>query len=474
MFSRIVLTLLLLLSPIAAGAQGVSNSIGGNQGISGNITSQGLSFGGASSPFPVLDGQAPTIYADFTSEGLTNKYFVSGVQQANFAAWMTAMGGTFARTGNATLFKSGVINTAATGVPRFPTDLAGNPLGIRLTASQQNIMLHSEFDAASWTAVAATSFTPATVPGPNGNATSAAGYVPSGTNANHGIFLSATTTYATNTYTWSIFAKNNGYNFLVMDPSNIGPGGTLWSVCDLTTGATTKGSTATASGSVQLANGWWYCWFTGPKTAGASATIYGALPTNSFAAFVGDTVSGIQMFGASAVLGSFPPDYIPTTTVAVTQNADDLHTTVAWYTADAAQNTLFVDATVDNPGNAAPGLAAIWDQGVSQNIEDIRGAASGTNILVTSGNVTQWTAVSGAAVVQGVRIKNALALAPSNFALARNGAIFGSQASGILPVAPTRFAVGNNSGGSSSVGNFRQVAVFPIRGSNAGIQALTQ
>lgn len=458
--SAIFLALLWLLSPTAALTPGQQSVL--------------FSGGGANAWIPQLNGVQPVAYADFTTQGTTNHFLVNGAQQVSFATWMTAMGGTFARAGNATYFLKGVLTTAGTNVPRFPTDVSGNPLGIRITAAQQNIVIHSAFDAGFWTAQNVT-LTPASVPGPDGNATSAASLIPNTSSGAHNTFLTGFTTYATNTYTIAVFAQNRGYNFLVMDPINVGFAGTTSATYDLTTGAATKQAGVTAAGAIQLANGWWQCWITLPMTTGVRANTYGALPTSTYANYTGDGVSGINLFGVTSVLGTFPPDYVPTTTVAVTQPADDLHTTVtAWFPAGAAQNTVFVDAVIDNPGNASPANAAIWDNGVNQNVEDVRTASTGTNGLVTSGNVIQWTSISGPAALQGVRYKNALALAPSNFAIARNGAIFASQASGILPVGPTRFALGNSSAGVSAVGNFRQFGFWGIRGSNSGIQALTQ
>lgn len=457
-FSAIFLALLWLLSPTAALTPGQQAVL--------------FSGGGANAWIPQLNGVQPLAYADFTSQGTTNHFLVNGAQQASFAAWMTAMGGTFARAGNATYFLKGVLATAGTNVPRFPTDIAGNPLGIRITAAQQNLAIHSAFDS-GWTSGTGT-LNIATIPGPDGNATSASSYVPAN-NAATNRNITQVQSYAANTYTYAIFCQNRGYNFCYLDPTNTGSAGTQFAIYNLTTGNVDNKGSAAVAGTTQLANGWWYCWMTITITGSVHADTIGALPTSTYSIFTGDGVSGIGLFGFSIVLGSFPPDYVPTTTVAVTQALDDLHTTTtAWFPAGAAQNTVFVDAVIDNPGNAAPANAAIWDNGVNQNIEDVRTASTGTNGLVTSGNVIQWTSISGAAALQGVRYKNALALAPSNFAIARNGAIFASQASGILPVSPTRMAIGNSSAGVSAVGNFRQFGFWGIRGSNAGIQALTQ
>jgi hypothetical protein len=270
---------------------------------------------------PSIAGTPATLSADFTTEGATNHYWANGQQYAGFSAWLAALGGTYTRASSATYTQSGVLQTATSNTARFPTDINGTPIGIAITGGAgTNIILHSAVDA-SWTGQIGT-LTPAAVTGPDGT-TSAATFVPgTGTN-NHGAFLTAGTTYTAAVYTVSIFAKNNGYNFLLMDPVNGGSGGAGYATFDLTTGTSvTTGASAVAAGMVQLASGWWYCWFTFTFTSGTKNNIFGALPTSTYATYAGNGTSGISIFGAQAVLGTTPFDYIPTTTATATQAQD--------------------------------------------------------------------------------------------------------------------------------------------------------
>lgn len=299
----IFLALLWLLQPTAALTPGQQAVI--------------LSGPSALAWLPTINGAQPTYYADF---GSASHYWFSGAQYTSPAAWLTAVTSTFTRATNATYFAGGVIKTAAPNVIRFPTDMNGNGLGIRLTRAQQNLMLHSAFDS-GWTAGTGT-LNVANIPGPDGNATSASTYIPGVGNTNHNV--TQVLSYAASTYTWSVFCKNLGYNFCYLDAANAGSAGTGWAVFDLTTGAVaSKGSAATA-GTVQLANGWWYCWVTSAITGSSHANDVGALPTSTYGIFAGNGTSAIGVFGASINLGTFPPDYIPTTTVAVSQAVDIL------------------------------------------------------------------------------------------------------------------------------------------------------
>jgi hypothetical protein len=120
---------------------------------------------------PVANNSPPTIYADLTTEGTSNHYWYGRQSYVGFASWLTALGGTFSRASTATYLQSGVVQTAAANVPRFPTDIYGNPLGIRLTGSATNLAIHSQtFENAAWVKTGSsisTGFSPA----PDGTAT---------------------------------------------------------------------------------------------------------------------------------------------------------------------------------------------------------------------------------------------------------------------------------------------------------------
>ena len=116
----------------------------------GRLGSQG-SGGGLPFWLPLAAGLPPTFFADFTTEGTTNRYWYNGLPAANFAAWNTAIGGTYTRGSSATYLSSGVLQTATSGNPRFPKDASGVPVGLRLTGAQTELALwNRDLTNAAW------------------------------------------------------------------------------------------------------------------------------------------------------------------------------------------------------------------------------------------------------------------------------------------------------------------------------------
>lgn len=113
---------------------------------------------GGSGGLPIINGLSPAWSADFTTEGTTNQYFLAGVKSASAAAWLTAMSGTITRATSATYTQGGVVKTAGTATLRFPTDAGGLPLGMRVTmAAQTELCLwNRDLTNAVWTATTAT------------------------------------------------------------------------------------------------------------------------------------------------------------------------------------------------------------------------------------------------------------------------------------------------------------------------------
>ena len=426
---------------------------------------------------PVINTNVqPAIYADFTTEGTTNRYWASGAAQAGFAAWATAIGCTPARASAATFHQGGVVKTALANVMRFPSDVSGVPLGIRTTGSTSNTYLHSEFDSASFFTLqgAGDTLTPNAVLAPDATTTTGAAFVPAAASAQHNFFLTSLVNQVLGQpYTMFVFCQPNGFTNFQLDPDNNG-GGTVQFSCVGAGTATPVGGSVTGSGILAMAGGWYLCWttFTQTNATGNRAPMIYCTGNAASRVFLGNATSGYNFWGCQISNLAFLPDYVKTTTVTATQAADDLHSTVAWYNAPAG--TLFGDSVFLNPGNAAPAFSAIWDSGVSQNIFDIRAAAVGTLGLVQSGGAAQWTALSGPAVVAGVRTKAAMGLIAGSFSYSKNnGTPFLTQASGIMPVAPTRLAIGNNSSGVAAFANHRTMGYWPARATDPELLRIT-
>ena len=167
--------------------------------LSSNVAVPCATGGGGSFP-PNISGTQATIAADFAGQ----QYWASAASQASFAAWLTAIGGTYTRASSATYLQGGVVQTATANTPRFPTDLGGTPQGIRLTGAATNLLLQSNSftTAPTWSSGGGTAAQNAT--GPDGKLHPGVdGHPVDAGNAN--AFYQGTGSTGVATYSW--FAK---------------------------------------------------------------------------------------------------------------------------------------------------------------------------------------------------------------------------------------------------------------------------
>jgi hypothetical protein len=323
-------------NPMVFGA-GVSMAIGSQAGTSGfsygNYSQFGVwngivasdadlirLTGGTPPNLPMVGGKFPSIYADFTG---TN-YWASGAQ-ANFSAWLTALGGTYSRASSATYLQGGVVKTAAANVARFPTDLGGVPTGIRLTGPATNITLASQGDLGpNWLPVNASLALNAAAAADGTN--TAVRLTEDATNGGHFVELTTGAPVTATVYTLSVFAKANTRTQFILDALNVASAGQGFDLAAGTMFATGAPFAPPISASMTpLANGWYLCSMSfnaGSSGAGNVGAVY--MTVGGSYQYQGDGASGIYLWGAQLTQTAFPVDYIPTTTATVTQAADVL------------------------------------------------------------------------------------------------------------------------------------------------------
>lgn len=241
----------------------------------------------------------------------------------------TPESGPFTRAGSANYLDraTGFIKSAATDVPRFNYDFVTNSVSLLTEAAATNLILNSEvFD--SWSKGGCTVGVNAAI-APDGNA-SADKLIEDTSLGDHYVTQNVTVA-AAQPYTYSVFVKPAGRNFLQIGIlNNNGTSGLGYVIYDLTLGAVSS-SGKTGSGTlgtptvVKFPNGWFRVSTTMTLASDVtSAGIY-LLPqvtAGGGTQYTGDASSGLYLWGAQAEAGVKRTTYIATTSAAVTRAAD--------------------------------------------------------------------------------------------------------------------------------------------------------
>lgn len=276
-------------------------------------TAQGMQWGGSAGPVfpPQVSGTNATLAADFVG----NQYWAAAASQAGFAAWLTAIGGTFTRAGPATYIDGGVLKTAASGVPRFGS------FGLRMTGAATPLVLQTNgFTTSPWTNVQG-SFVQNAI-GPDGIANSAWTVTSAAAcNVRQPVTPSGATVQS-----WFVKQGTEGFAFLRASDSG---GGIKITWFNLATGAVATTNLTTAGTPtfnqtnpqvMPLANGWFLISLV---NSGPITQVMHGFCTND-AATVATAGNTSFAFGAQLTQTTMLCDYIPTTTAAVAQAADQL------------------------------------------------------------------------------------------------------------------------------------------------------
>ena len=218
---------------------------------------------------------------------------------------------------------SGLTESVASGIPRLDYFASDGTVGcpsLLVEPSAQNLALQSENFATTWSPVQFLAFgsgsvlnTTATLD-PYG--TNVADLIVANTVSGTQHRVDQTTVSVSGSYTFSVFLKTAGYGFARL---RIGGQGAIF---NLSTGVVI-GTDAGITSSIQsFGNGWYRCIIGKAASAANEIIRINMQPTASTADFAGDGTSGIYVFGAQYETGSVATSYIPTTTAAVTRNAD--------------------------------------------------------------------------------------------------------------------------------------------------------
>jgi hypothetical protein len=383
----------------------------------------------------------------------------------------------FTRASSGTFVGSdGLIQTAATNIPRFdhdPVTLASR--GLLIEESRTNLLVRSEeFNDAAWIKVN-TSVTANSVTSPRGTLT-ADTLVRSGTSI--ALLASADLVAGAVSLTSSIYAKAGTQNFLVAQVNINNGTSASFITFDLTNGTVGTrqdliNSIAFTAVATNVGNGWYRCsvTFTGGSTN--STVLFGAASNaNNRDGTNGGT---IFIWGAQLEAGSFATSYIPTTTGSVVRSADVCTFTGADFNRfyNSTSGTLLSEASISNLIGSNRGIVQI-DSGTNLSVmRHVYGLPEGgfRSLIRASGDTaTELSTILGTASTIQKRI---IAYEGTSFASVTNGGAV-ATATRTMPTGLNAMKIGNLADGSFYLsGHIAAIRFYKKRLPNAKIQALT-
>lgn len=372
----------------------------------------------------------------------------------------------FTRGSQATYFDAnGVLQTASTDVPRFDHS-GGSSLGLLIEEARTNLLASSKtfsgFSGGGWTSV-----TDDHSASPDGT-TTASLFEWSAVANSYKLASTTVTNIAAATYTTTAFVKpvsgtgvigvrvgrNDGSQF-VESQLNLQTNANT----SLTVGADVSGAVVSAQ---SVGNGWYRLSATGTFSnsyANFGANINAASGSGSCLAW------GVQLEA-----GAFPTSYIPTTSAAVTRNADLAIVNPVTSFVNQSQGTLFSEFRT---GAGFPVAAAfVLD---ADAIGDRVGIFASGATQVAINNV--FTSVGSFSPTPNTIFKAILGYEAFNHASSINGQTAQGNTSVGVPINLSYLRIGCEGGlGFTSAqlcGHIRKIAYYPKRLSNALLQSLT-
>ncbi len=423
----------------------------------------------------------PSLGMDFVYDA-DGRYTLNGTAYNDLPAFLSAAGGTFARTSTGTYFDSaGTLQTATAGTPRFDYDPVTHlQKGLLIEDSRTNLLTYAEqFDDASWSKQGLT--VSANVIATPSGATTGDKIVESAANVLHALQRTLSLS-ANTTRTVSIYAKAGERNWLRVQADD-GASNTANANFNLTTctlGLVGGSGSYTSSASTQsVGNGWCRCQLKYSVSTVTTRLFLSLRDSDGFgsSAYAGDGTSGLYVWGAQIETGVQATSYISTGATTVTRAADALTIpTASWFNAMAG--SLFAQSMVPVLGGPSwPGSISIDDGSannafhmyVNDNIGDTKSAQ-----IFTAG--TGEFSANGSAYTAGNTLKQALNYETNYARFAYDGTLSSADTTLTLPTVSVLRVGSGRSGSSVNIlnGYVQKIKYYPARLADTQLQQLTQ
>ena len=376
---------------------------------------------------------------------------------------------TFTRSTTGTYLGSdGLLKSAAINEARIEYDASGNCLGLLVEEARTNAKQYSEVFTTEWSRGATTvtsNSTDTTAPDSTNNATK---IQVSGAAETR---LRYTASFVQNVdYAFSVFAKAGTSSWLRLRNIGVGDGSSPTDAAwfNLSTGSLGTVASNLTPKIESVGNGWYRCSISGTVINPALALIDVSVVSGN--GFINNNTVGdnIYIYGAQLETGSFPTSYIPTNGSTVTRSADVASLAVSEFGYNQDQGSVVLEAVMP------PSVISEQFWILGSNTNSARWAFSNS----TSPNVNAYDGASiftVSSLQPSATQKMAIGTDQSTAIMCLDG-VSGNQANtnGNISSLTTVFYFGGNNGGAPFLnGHIKSVQYYPLRLSNAQLQALT-
>jgi hypothetical protein len=379
-----------------------------------------------------------------------------------------------------------VLLTAGGGQPRFdhnPT--TSESLGLEIEEQRANISLYSVYSSANWNRDFS-SVTANNVVAPDGTLTAAT--LVEDTSSNFHLTYPPGISSGAAIYTASIYLKQAGRQYVAVQIYINGASSRYTVLFDLSNGSFVASNnvgspTNTSYAITPVGNGWYRVSVTAEQTSSSTVGIAigssnSSLPpyASGFPTYTGNGWNAIYFWGAQVEAGTFATSYIPTTSAAATRAADSVSMTgtnfSSWY--NAAEGTIYCEAKY----SSASQLSTVYiGDGTTSNAIWVGKDVGGTNTPADAEMyVRALSANQGFPLISStigtVFAKLCGTYKTNDYAFSGNGAAVATDTNGIVPVVD-RLLIGDYVYSTEKSQHIKKIAYYPIRVTNAQLQALT-
>jgi hypothetical protein len=242
-------------------------------------------------------------------------------------------------------------------------------------------------------------------------------------------------------------------------------------VFDLSAGTVVLSNVSSAN-ITDVGNGWYRC-----EAYDTTSTSFVGVFGRNAAAYIGNGVNGMFFWGAQAEAASYTTSYIPTTSAAVTRNADAISKTGISSLIGQTQGTLFIDIVFKNPLTSINRFMSITEAGwqADGSIRIEMNTSELTVDIVNNGSSIGAITYLGT-FTPNTRYKIAVAYKQNDCQMYFNGINAGSDTStGVMPTCFQLYlnALGGGFNAPYEASNINSAALWKTRLTNAQLAQLT-